>query len=158
MTPKAPFETTLHFGYGARFTLSAGLVVSFLQNVQFTTANGKIAYLNNSRTRILPIAMLNSRFYDCNSDTFNCLVVPQLSVGITAKSDDKGTTVEYLIGPSWAFLRRQLFLTAGAYAGQQQRLLGGLQVGQTTTLSAANLPVAKEYHWGGAIAITWKVK
>jgi len=156
--PPASFDTTIHFGYGARFTIGGGLVVSFLQNRQFTTANGQIAYQNHSQTRILPIAMLNSRFYDCDPDSHGCLWIPQLSVGITAKADDKGTAPEYLIGPSWGFLRRQLFLTVGAYAGQQQRLLGGLQVGQTTSLSAANLPIAKEYHWSAAIAITWKVK
>ncbi|MGB2678394.1 MAG: hypothetical protein WAN12_15015 [Candidatus Acidiferrum sp.] len=157
-TPPPAFDTTIHFGYGARFSLGGGLVVSFLQNRQFTTANGQIVYQNNSQTRILPIAVLNSRFHDCNPDARGCLWIPQISVGITAKADDKGTAPEYLIGPSWALLRRQLFLTVGAYAGQQQRLLGGLQVGQTTSLSAANLPVAKEYHWSGAFAITWKVK
>jgi hypothetical protein len=152
------FDATLHFGFGPRFTLSGGLVVSFLENRQFTTANGQVAYQNNSQTRILPIALLNSRFYDCNPDKGKCLWVPQFSVGITAKADDKGTSPEYLIGPSWAFVKRQLFITVGAYAGQQQRLLGGLQVGQTTSLSAANLPIAKEYHWSGAIALSWKIK
>lgn len=152
------FDATLHFGFGPRFTLSGGLVVSFLENRQFTTANGQVAFQNNSQTRILPIALLNSRFYDCNPDQGKCLWVPQFSVGITAKADDKGTSPEYLIGPSWAFVKRQLFITVGAYAGQQQRLLGGLQVGQTTSLSAANLPIAKEYHWSGAIALSWKIK
>jgi hypothetical protein len=152
------FDATLHFGFGPRFTLSGGLVVSFLENRQFTTANGQVAFQNNSQTRILPVALLNSRFYDCNPDHGKCLWVPQFSVGITAKADDKGTAPEYLIGPSWAFVKRQLFITVGAYAGQQQRLLGGLQVGQTTSLSAANLPIAKEYHWSGAIALSWKIK
>ncbi|HXJ12911.1 MAG TPA: hypothetical protein VNH19_11610 [Candidatus Limnocylindrales bacterium] len=158
-TTKAAFDQVIHFGYGPRFTISGGIVTSFLENKQYTTANGQIAYQNNSRTRILPIAALNGRFHDCNPDTgVKCLLVPQISFGITAKSDDKGTSPEYLVGPSWAFIDRQLFITLGAYAGQQQRLLGGLAVGQTTSLSAANLPIAKEYHWSGAIAITWKLK
>jgi hypothetical protein len=158
-TTTAAFDEIIHFGYGPRFTISGGMVTSFLENKQFTTANGQIAYQNNSRTRILPIAVLNGRFHDCNPDTdAKCLLVPQISFGITAKSDDKGTSPEYMVGPSWAFIDRQLFITLGAYAGQQQRLLGGLAVGQTTSLSAANLPVAKEYHWSGAIAITWKLK
>jgi hypothetical protein len=158
-TTKVAFDETIHFGYGPRFTISGGMVTSFLENKQFTTANGQIAYQNNSRTRILPIAVLNGRIHDCDPDTgAKCLLVPQISFGLTAKADDKGTSPEYLVGPSWAFIDRQLFITLGAYAGQQQRLLGGLAVGQTTSLSAANLPVAKEYHWSGAIAITWKLK
>jgi hypothetical protein len=157
-TDPAAFDVTVHFGFGARFSLSGGLVVSFLENRQFTTANGQVAYQNNSQTRILPMAQLNSRFYDCDTTNYKCLLAPQISVGITAKADDKGTAPEYLIGPSWAFVKRQLFITLGAYAGQQQRLLGGLQVGQATSLSAANLPIAKEYHWSGAIAVSWKIK
>lgn len=159
-TTTTAFDETIHFGYGPKFTIGGGMVTSFLENKQFTTANGQIAYQNNSRTRILPIAVLNGRIHDCNADTgdIKCLLYPQISFGITAKADDKGTSPEYLVGPSWAFIDRHLFITLGAYAGQQQRLLGGLAVGQTTSLSAANVPVAKEYHWSGAIAITWKLK
>lgn len=157
---KTAFDETIHFGYGPKFTISGGVVASFLRNKQYTTANGLIAFQNNSATRIGPIALLNSRFYDCNPVVKGpkCLAVPQISLGITAKSDDKGTSPEFLIGPSWAFIDRQLFIAVGAYAGQQQRLLGGLAVGQLTTLSSANLPIAKEYHWSGAISITWKIK
>jgi hypothetical protein len=159
-TTTAAFDETIHFGYGPWFSISGGMVTSLLENKQFTTANGQIAYQNNSRSRILPIALLNGRIHDCNAYTrgTKCLLVPQVSFGITAKADDKGTSPEYLVGPSWAFIDRHLFITLGAYAGQQQRLLGGLAIGQTTSLSAANVPVAKEYHWGGAIAITWKLK
>lgn len=157
-SPTAVFDRTIHFGYGARFSIGGGIVTSFLENRQFTTANGQVAFLNNSRTRILPIAALNARLFDCDSERLSCLARPQFTFGITAKADDKGTSPEYLIGPSWPLVKGNLFLTVGAYAGQQQRLLGGLQVGQTTTLSAANLPVAKEYHWSAAIAITWKLK
>ncbi len=137
-------DITIHFGYGARYNLSGGMVISTLGQKQFTTANGQIAYQNNSGTRLLPIAMLTARWHDCNPDSLSCLAWPRFSFGITAKSDDKGTAPEYIFGPTRAFAGQQLFVTTGVYAGQQQRLLGGLAVGQTTTLSAANLPIAKE--------------
>ncbi|HEX3740795.1 MAG TPA: hypothetical protein VHV29_13930 [Terriglobales bacterium] len=153
------FEQLIHFGYGSRFGISGGIAVSNLEKRQFTTANNKIAYQDNSNTRILPMALLHARIIDCDSSVHDtCFLVPQLSFGITAKSDDKGTTPEYLLGPSWALAAQKLFLTFGAYAGEQQRLLGGLSVGQTTTLSAANLPVAKEYHWRLGFALSWKLK
>ena len=153
-----PFDETIHFGYGPRFGISGGVVVAMLAKREFTTANGQVAYQDHSKTRILPIALLNSRVFDCDPKITKCIGVPQLSFGITAKSDDKGTSPEYLVGPSWALAGRQLLLTIGAYAGKQQRLLGGLHVGDTTNLSAANLPIAKEYHWSVAFAISWKLK
>jgi hypothetical protein len=153
-----PFDETIHFGYGARFSISGGMTVALLTKREFTTANGQVAYQDHSKTRILPIALLNSWIFDCDPKLSKCLWVPQLSFGITAKSDDKGTSPEYLVGPSWALAGRQLILTLGAYDGKQQRLLGGLHVGDPTTLSAANLPIAKEYHWSAAFAISWKLK
>jgi hypothetical protein len=79
-----------------------------------------------------------------------------VSFGVTAKSsDNKGTNIEYLFGPSWGFAERQLFLTVGAYAGQQQRLGGSLSVGQATSLSAANLPISQTTVWKVGFAITW---
>jgi len=152
------FDQTIHFGYGARFSISGGVAVSNLAKREFTTANGQIAYQDNSNTRILPMALLNGRAIDCDSSRHDsCFLVPQLSFGITAKSDDKGTAPEYLMGVSWVAAQK-LFLTLGAYDGQQQRLLGGLSVGQATTLSSANLPVAKEYHWRLGFAVSWKLK
>lgn len=163
----AKYDETLHFGLGARFTISAGIVISLLEKREFTTANGQVngqpnnqvAFSDNSRTRVLPMGLLNARFYDCLPEKKGCLWFPtHFSFGTTAKPDNKGTMPEFLFGPSWAFVQRQLFFTVGAYAGTQQRLLGGLSVNSTTTLAAANLPVAKEYHWNVGFAIAWKVK
>jgi hypothetical protein len=143
------------------------MVVSLLEKREFTIANGQVngqsnnqvAFSDNSPTRVLPIALLNGRFYDCVSKNKLCYWLPtNFSFGTTAKPDNKGTLPEFLFGPSWTLVERQLFLTVGAYAGTQQRLLGGLAVGNTTTLAAANLPIAKEYHWNVGFAISWKVK
>ncbi|HEY6305128.1 MAG TPA: hypothetical protein VI488_01560 [Candidatus Angelobacter sp.] len=156
------------FGPGPRFVLAGGLVVSPLRQITFnttatpggsgTTAN-TIIQQQNSSTRILPIAMLHGRFWDQlpAKDFQGWRWVPNyLSVGVTAKSSGtQGTNIEYLFGPSWAFADRQLFITAGAYAGQQQRLANSLTVGSTTSLSGANLPITQTTIWKAGFAITW---
>lgn len=161
------FTTELHFGYGARFNISGGLVVSTLPQRQYTTATNTvpnstaanmIVYQNNSSTRLSPILLLNGRLFDCDPANTSCLWLPYLSFGITAKNDGKSTNAEYLIGPSWGLISRQLFLTVGAYAGQQQTLQGGLKVGDPTSLSSANLPITTGYHWNVGFAISWKIK
>src|SRR4029077_6444859 len=120
------------------------------------TAN-TIIQQQNSRTRILPIAMMHARYWDqLPAKGWYQLVPNYFSAGVTAKSsDNKGTNIEYLFGPSWAFAERQIFFTAGAYAGQQQRLANSFTVGSTTALSSANLPITQTTIWKAGFAITW---
>lgn len=164
------WSRTFSFGAGPRFVLAGGIVVSPLPQITFSTsanpaASGSgstvpaniIINQQKSSTRVLPIGMLHGRLWDQLPFKAWMSCFPNyLSFGVTAKSsDNKGTNIEYLFGPSWAFAQRQLFLTAGAYAGQQQRLGGSLSVGQATSLSAANLPISQTTVWKVGFAITW---
>jgi len=162
------------FGVGPRLVIAGGVVISPLQQITFSTTatpGGSGATANtiiqqqNSSTRILPIAMLHARFWDqlyrpgSKHTTLQALspILPNyFSAGVTAKStDNNGTSIEYLFGPSWALVNRQLFFTAGAYAGHQQRLANSLVVGSTTALSSANLPITQTTIWKAGFAITW---
>ncbi len=154
------------FGLGPRFVYAGGIVISPLpQNTFSTTATpggsantaNTIVLQQNSGTRILPIAMLHARYWDQLPTNKVFAWIPNyLSVGVTAKpSDTKGTNIEYLFGPSWSFADRQIFVTAGAYSGQQQRLANSLSVGSTTSLSSSNLPITQNTIWKVGFAITW---
>lgn len=159
------FSQDFKFGSGPRFVLSGGVVVSPLpQEIYSTSSNPAgttppniIVRTQHSGTRILPIALLSGRFWDQLPYRPGEKFVPNyLSVGATAKSTGtNGTSIEYLFGLSWAFAERQLFVTAGAYAGWQQRLGGGLALGQATTLSSANLPISMTTVWKPGFSITW---
>jgi len=162
------------FGVGPRLVIAGGVVISPLQQITFsttatpggsgTTAN-TIIQQQNSSTRILPIAMLHARFWDqlykpgskhTTLQTFSLILPNYFSAGVTAKStDNNGTSIEYLFGPSWGLVNRQLFIPAGAYAGHQQRLANSLMVGSTTSLSSANLPITQTTIWKAGFAITW---
>jgi hypothetical protein len=162
------------FGVGPRLVIAGGVVISPLQQVTFSTTatpGGSGATANtiiqqqNSSTRILPIAMLHGRFWDqlyrpgsihTSLQTFSRIFPTYLSAGVTAKStDNNGTSIEYLFGPSWALVNRQIFITAGAYAGHQQRLVNPLTVGSTTALGSANLPITQTTIWKAGFALTW---
>lgn len=165
-----PWSRTFSFGAGPRFVLAGGIVVSPLAQITFSTSTNPAASgsgstvpanivvnQQKSSTRILPIGMLHGRWWDqLPAKQWMSFFPNYVSFGVTAKSsDNKGTNIEYLFGPSWAFAERQLFFTAGAYAGQQQRLGGSLSVGQATSLSAANLPISQTTVWKVGFAITW---
>jgi hypothetical protein len=79
------------------------------------------------------------------------------SLGITGKNDNKGTDIEYLVGPSASFLNDQLFLTVGGYAGKQQALDGNLFPGAEVPKDLAEIPVHKNYHWKLGFALTYKL-
>lgn len=163
-----PWSREFRFGAGPRFVYAGGLVVSPLQQLSFSTSTNPaptgsgapaniVTLQQNSGTRILPIAMLHARYWDQMPSTlFNHWLPNYLSAGITAKpSDNKGTSIEYLFGISWGLAERQIFITSGAYAGQQQRLGDSLVPNQATNLSSANLPITQSTIWKAGFAITW---
>jgi hypothetical protein len=130
-------DVTLHFGGGQRFFAAAGPVVSLLPVKEFQRATGVnssgaaatiIDYKTNSRTRVTPI-MLFAHWRPFDADWF------LLSVGATAKSDNQKTSAEFMFGPTFGFIGNRVFFTTGGYLGQQQKLAGNLQVGQTVPTS-----------------------
>jgi hypothetical protein len=162
------------FGVGPRLVIAGGVVISPLQQITFSTTAtpggsgptaNTIIQQQNSSTRILPIAMLHGRFWDQlyrsgsnhpNWEMVSPILPNYFSAGVTAKStDNNGTSIEYLFGPSWGLVNRQIFITAGAYAGHQQRLANSLTVGSATSLGSANLPITQTTIWKAGFAITW---
>jgi hypothetical protein len=133
------------------------MIFSTSNNPAGSTPANIIVETQKSGTRVLPLAMLSARFWDQLPHKEGYNFIPNyLSVGVTAKSTGtNGTSIEYLLGLSRAFAERQLFVTAGAYAGWQQRLGGGLAVGQATSLSSANLPLTLTTVWKPGFSITW---
>src|SRR5271157_75989 len=162
----------LQFGQGQRVYISGGFAVVPLDTHVYSTsaapgapttpATYVIVDTSDSSTRILPMALVHVRMFDVylhNRYWANSFIPNYLSLGLTAKSDaNKGTSPEYLFGPSFASIGHNLFLTVGAYAGEVERLGDGLTVGSTTTLAAANLPITQQYHWKVGFALSYKIK
>jgi hypothetical protein len=157
-----PVSTVVvHFGGGQRVYAAAGPVVSFLPVREFQRAPGfasdgktpatVIDYNTNSGTRVAPVmGFLHVRPTD--SERFF------LSLGITAKSDNKNTAAEFLFGSSYGLYGNWLFLTGGAYLGQQQKLAGNLAVGQTVPSSlTGEIPVQKSYHWSVGFSLNVRI-
>ncbi|MGP8173123.1 MAG: hypothetical protein ACLP7O_01090 [Terracidiphilus sp.] len=164
----------LQFGYGQRVYESAGMVFSPLQQHSFETAavgsgpscpaaSGTTTYTgcivddSASNWRILPMVIASYRLGEEKSKTARDMT-PYISFGATVKSSSTtGTSLEYLLGPSWALVHRYLFLTVGGYAGQVTRLGGGLVLGDQTVTLPSTLPTTTGYEWGFGFAVTFKV-
>jgi len=164
----------LQFGYGPRVYESAGMVFSPLRQHSYTTASpgsgpscpltvngtpqtGCIVDDSASNWRVLPFVVASYRLFDIKDKTLRTLT-PYASFGATIKnSSSTGTSLEYLMGPSWAVAHRYLFLTVGGYAGQVTRLGGGLVPGGQSVTLPSTLPTTSGYGWGLGFAVTFKV-
>lgn len=156
---------TLNFGGGPRFALAGGVVASPLESVTFkrvpAVIGGRsttiIGAENSSNSRILPILMLHGRLLETPRLGFVSGV--HFSLGITAKPNDEGTNVEYLVGPSLSFIEERLFLTIGGYAGRRQQLEGNLAPGQELPEAFKDdIPVNNRLVWKPGFALTYRFK
>ncbi|MGA3161914.1 MAG: hypothetical protein ABSC77_11915 [Terracidiphilus sp.] len=164
----------LQFGYGPRVYESAGMVFSPLAQHSYGTAaagsspscpastpsvtyTGCIVDDSASNWRILPMMVVSYRLGEQESKKARDLT-PYISFGATVKSSaSTGTSLEYLLGPSWAIAHRYLFLTVGGYAGQVTHLGGGLVLGGQTATLPSTLPTTSGYEWGPGFAVTFKL-
>ncbi len=154
-----------------RFIVSGGLTGSPLSLREFAKgvgqafdASGKsitgqataniITLKTDQSYRLSPMIFLNSRLHQWGGRAEALYA----TFGITAKSDSNGTAPEYMIGLSQSFLQRHLLLSAGAYAGRQQKLTGGLYLNEAIppTLTG-DIPTQSNYKFSAGFSISWRI-
>lgn len=165
-------KVEVQFGDAPYFAVSGGLAASTLRRIEYqrvqgfaTNRQGEITgteltsvagVKEDSSTRISPLVMLHGRLYRPKVETFGFSGL-HWSLGVTGKNDNKGTDIEYLVGPSASFLDDKLFFTVGGYAGKQQTLAGNLFPGAEVPKDLAEIPVNKNYHWKIGFGLTYKL-
>ena len=156
---------TINFGGGPRFALAGGIAGSPFETVNYKRVSalvgGRSTFIvgedEGSNSRILPMLMLHGRLFETpGGGIINGI---HMSLGITAKPNDEGTNVEFLVGPSLSFIEERLFLTFGGYAGRRQQLQGNLAPGaELPEEFGAEIPVSKRLVWKPGFALTYKFK
>jgi hypothetical protein len=164
---------TVSFGQGPRTFESAGFAFSKLpqpsyataavgssagcpSTVQGTAQTGCIVNDAGNGWRILPIALATVRFADVPWSDWRFLLPNYFSFGATIKSNSSGgADIEYLMGPSWTSPGQHIFVTGGAYAGEETVLTGGLSAGPQVIAPPSTLPTATPYRWKFGFAISY---
>lgn len=169
-----PITISLKFGGAPFFSLSGGLLFSPLRKREYVRiqgferdqqgnlelTNGKpnlttvVGLKENSSTRIIPAIFLNGRLQDFSNPYVDAV---HISLGITAKNDNKGTDLEFLVGPSFSMFERNMFFTVGGFAGRQQKLSGGLFEGFAVPATVDELPIQKNYRWSLGFALSYRL-
>jgi hypothetical protein len=172
--PTSPFKAKFTFGNAPFFSISGGLIFSPLRKREYIRVQGferdaqgtqvlvdgkpnlttVIGLKENSPTRIIPAIFLNGLLTERRTGFIDGV---HLTLGITAKNDNKGTDVEFLVGPSLSMLERRMFFTFGGYAGKQQKLAGNLFEGLALPTGVSEIPVEKSYRWGAGFALSYRI-
>jgi hypothetical protein len=167
---------TLRFGGRPRFTLAAGVAFSPYEDRTYGRIQGfarnpdgspiyengapklttVIGLKKESSSRAVPLLILHARVYEPESKRYIDGI--HLSLGLTAKIEDRNTDVEYLTGVSFSFAGERLFLTLGGYYGASQRLTEGLYLGYEAPQSLAEIPTRESYHWKPGVALSLKLR
>jgi len=160
----------INFG-SERFIVSAGLTGSplALREVgkgigQAFDANGNpvagqttaniIRLKTDQSYRLSPMLFLNTRVHQWSGKAEALYA----TLGLTAKSDSNGVSPEYLVGLSQSLVQRHLLLTAGAYAGRQQKLTGGLFVNEALPSNVTgDVPTQSNYAFSMGFSISWRI-
>ncbi len=153
-------EQPWYFG-GPRLIVSGGLASAFLRKQEFQRSNNiingqsqpVIGLKTDSSVRLSPMIFAHTRLWAPR----HWSEATYATFGVTANSDTKGTDPEFLFGGSVSFAQQKFFLSAGAYVGKQQKLDGGLHVGDVipSTLTG-ELPLTKSYHTGFALSLSYR--
>jgi hypothetical protein len=172
--PASPFKTKFTFGNAPFFSISGGLIFSPLRKREYVRVQGfeldaqgnqvlvdgkpnlttVIGLKESSPTRIIPAVFLNGLLTERKTGFVDGV---HFTLGITAKNDNKGTDVEFLVGPSLSMLERRMFFTFGGYAGKQQKLAGNLFEGLALPSGVSEIPVEKNYRWSFGFALSYRI-
>jgi len=151
-------------------SVSAGFGFSFVDEREFVfvpstktvTENGqtsevvinRFGFKNNSSFRTLPVLLLNTRIYE-KSDLFSVHFSGGAAVDV--KSGEGGTDLEYIVGPSFSFVRT-LFITPGLHIGRVPKLAGGFKLDQEVPEGISEPPIEKAWKSGFVVTFTYKIR
>jgi len=151
-------------------SVSAGFGFSFVDEKEFVfvpstktvTENGqtsqvvinRFGFKNNSSFRTLPVLLLNTRIYE-KSDLFAIHFSGGAAVDV--KSGQGGTDLEYIVGPSFSFMRT-LFITPGLHIGRVPKLAGGFTLDQEVPEGISEPPIEKAWKSGFVVTFTYKIR
>jgi hypothetical protein len=133
----------------SRFSLSAGVGFSTIQDVTIVKQGDKFAEENKSDLRPSLTTMLNAQLGKgpWSRSTWG------ISTGLVLTSRDNTTEVEYIVGPNFGLLDNRFFIVLGYHAARVQSLRSSDIPADTT-----DIPVVKVWKSGAMLAFTYKIR
>jgi hypothetical protein len=133
----------------SRFSLSAGIGFSTIQDVTIVKIGETFAEENKSDLRPSLTTMLNAQL----GKSWWPRSTWGISTGLVLTSRDNSTEVEYIFGPNLGLLDNRFFIVLGYHAARVQSL-------RSKDIPAASdeIPVVKVWKSGAMLAFTYKIR
>ena len=143
-------------------TISSGIGISTVRSSTFAstpqtnysvsppTTTQVIGYASDSRVVPVYLGAMNYEFARKKSMGFD------FAGGAGVGSSSAGTTSDFFIGPSFAFARRDIFMSPSLHLTQRQTLQNGYQVGDAMG-TLTSVPTINRWHYGFAVTFTFPV-
>lgn len=158
----------INVGGRARFSLSAGLgwtelgTTSYAVTTRFVTPQAAgtdsihtIVARDNSADQVFPMATFNTLL---TPSGWRLPVNPHLVLGVGVSRKDRTPLPGYLVGLGTDALSRRLLVIGGVFFGEEQRLGGGLRVGDRVPGSIGeDIPVERRLVSKLGIGVTYRI-
>jgi hypothetical protein len=133
----------------SRFSLSAGIGFSTIQDVTIVKQGDKFAEENKSDLRPSLTTMLNAQLHKgyWPRSTWG------ISTGLVLTTRDNTTEVEYIVGPNLGLLDNRFFIVLGYHAARVQSLRS-----KDIPADSQEIPVVKVWKSGAMLAFTYKIR
>lgn len=160
----------------SRFSISAGVGFSTLEDVRIIRDGKKFGEENRSSLRPSLAVMLNAQFgnlwrwYSGTRQTAACPACPPtpkralpvswgISTGLVVSNRNDTTQTEFILGPTLGLLDNNLFMTFGLHLAQVEKLGGGFEIGQEIPSDlTGEPPVKNDWEKGFMLAVTYKLR
>jgi hypothetical protein len=163
--PDAPSTVVLEqpWTFGRpRWVVSGGLSSGIISKQEFqrtmTVSNGTsetvVGLKSDSKFRTNPMLFAHTLLAYSRHDADAWYA----TLGVTSSSDNQSTNPEFLVGISRSLAQQRFFITGGAYIGEQQKLAGGLALGQVLPSTfTGDIPVTKSYHASFGFGFSYRI-
>jgi hypothetical protein len=149
----------------SRFSVSAGAGFSTLpdrhiirqpsKGDQAGTPINKFGYESNAAFKPSGVAMLNASLKKLGRGASTLAA----SLGVVVSGRGEAAQLEFVAGPSFAFVDEKFFLTFGFHAAKVEKLAGGFNIGDPVPSSLPEPPpIQKDWRPGFMIAMTFKIR
>jgi hypothetical protein len=147
----------------SRFSISAGLGVSFLDEKKFgrqpSSINGAVVdtvgITGSTDARFGIVAQLNGLLWQWNTEA------PSIgwALGAAVTGDSNGTDFGFYTGPTFGFISDKLLLTFAYHLTKQDKLAGGFKVGDVIPDDLeGDVPTTEETTGALLVTVTYKVR
>ncbi|HEX2833235.1 MAG TPA: hypothetical protein VHW00_09480 [Thermoanaerobaculia bacterium] len=152
----------LNWGGGQRFFMAGGIASSFADRTRYAIIDGQVSgetkkmvgVEEDSAGRVSAAVLLHGIIIRPSKGFLDGV---GLALGVGAAGSDDAN-IEFFTGLTASFANDNLFLTAGAFRGSDEKLADGYKVDDVVPDTLTALPTIERHSWTFGMALTFRIR